>query len=84
MLNDEEQVLKKFIYCRLQQESLFGKGIYLSSELGVSIAFSPVGYGWGGSILGSDMSCVALCEVIDHPDVKIGGTGKIIFVFLSF
>lgn len=58
------------------QKSLFGKGIYLSSELGVSLPYSPVGYGWGGSVLGSDMSCVALCEVINHPDVKIGDTGK--------
>lgn len=51
---------------------MFGKGIYLSSELGISLPYSPVGYGWGGSILGSDMSCVALCELINHPDVKIG------------
>ncbi|XP_033210737.1 uncharacterized protein LOC117168907 [Belonocnema kinseyi] len=55
--------------------SLFGTGIYLSSELGVSLPYSPVGYGWGGSILGSDMSCVALCELIDHPRVKRGDSG---------
>ncbi|XP_043280335.1 protein mono-ADP-ribosyltransferase PARP16 [Venturia canescens] len=54
---------------------LFGNGIYLSSELGVSLPYSPVGYGWGGSILGSELSCVALCEVINHPDVKRGDAG---------
>lgn len=36
----------------------------------MSLAFSPVGYGWGGSVLGSEISCVALCELIDHPDIK--------------
>ncbi|XP_011494163.1 PREDICTED: mono [ADP-ribose] polymerase PARP16 [Ceratosolen solmsi marchali] len=60
----------------LCKESLFGKGIYLSSELAVSLPYSPVGYGWGGSLLGSDMSCVALCEVINHPDVKLGDTNN--------
>ncbi|CAL7938896.1 unnamed protein product [Xylocopa violacea] len=53
-------------------KSLFGKGIYLSSELGVSLPYSPVGYGWGGSVLGSEMSCIALCELINHPDIKTG------------
>ncbi|KOX68906.1 Poly [ADP-ribose] polymerase 16 [Melipona quadrifasciata] len=64
------------IHYGLQQSmcknSLFGKGIYLSSELGVSLPYSPVGYGWGGSVLGSEMSCIALCELIDHADVKTG------------
>lgn len=64
------------IHYGLQQnmckKSLFGKGIYLSSELGVSLLYSPVGYGWGGSALGSETSCVALCELINHPDVKSG------------
>ncbi|XP_076624697.1 protein mono-ADP-ribosyltransferase PARP16-like [Colletes latitarsis] len=64
------------IHYGLQQtmckESLFGKGIYLSSKLSVSLPYSPVGYGWGGSILGSEMSCIALCELINHVDVKTG------------
>ncbi|KAJ4434433.1 hypothetical protein ANN_22995 [Periplaneta americana] len=50
--------------------SLFGHGIYLSSELSVSLPYSPMGYSWGRSIVGSEMSCVALCEVVNHPDVK--------------
>ncbi|KAK2583882.1 hypothetical protein KPH14_001156 [Odynerus spinipes] len=67
------------IHYGLQQNmckrSLFGKGIYLSSELGVSLPYSPVGYGWGGSVLGSEMSCVALCELINHPDIKKRDSG---------
>ncbi|KAL7295219.1 mono [ADP-ribose] polymerase PARP16 [Trichogramma pretiosum] len=58
----------------LCKKSLFGKGIYLSKELGVSLPYSPSGHSWGASILGSTLSCVALCEVINHPDVKIGDT----------
>ncbi|KAL6440926.1 hypothetical protein ACFW04_003373 [Cataglyphis niger] len=54
------------------KRSQFGKGIYLSSELGVSLPYSPVGYGWGGSFLGSEISCIALCELINHPDIKRG------------
>ncbi|XP_029677856.1 protein mono-ADP-ribosyltransferase PARP16 [Formica exsecta] len=54
------------------KRSQFGKGIYLSSELGVSLPYSPVGYGWGGSLLGSEISCIALCELINHPDIKRG------------
>ncbi|XP_012289106.1 mono [ADP-ribose] polymerase PARP16 [Orussus abietinus] len=64
------------IHYGLQQNmcktSLYGKGIYLSSELGVSLSYSPVGYGWGGSVLGSELSCIALCELINHPGIKRG------------
>jgi len=60
----------------LFQRSEFGKGIYFSSELGVSLPYSPVGYGWGGSLLGSEISCIALCELINHPDVKRGDSSK--------
>ncbi|KAG7196686.1 hypothetical protein KM043_016018 [Ampulex compressa] len=67
------------IHYGLQQNtcktSIFGKGIYLSSELGVSLPYSRIGYSWGGSVLGSEMSCIALCEVVDHPDVKTGNSG---------
>lgn len=58
------------------QNSLFGHGIYLSSELSVSLPYSPMGYGWGRSSVGSEMSCVALCEVVDHPDVKFQDKGE--------
>lgn len=38
----------------------------------MSLSYSPVGYGWGGSLLGSEISCIALCELINHPDIKRG------------
>jgi poly[ADP-ribose] polymerase 16 len=58
------------------QNSLFGHGIYLSSELSMSLLYSPMGYGWGWSTVGREMSCVALCEVVDHLDVKRQDKGK--------
>jgi poly[ADP-ribose] polymerase 16 len=52
------------------QISVFGEGTYLSSELSLSLHYSPVGLGWDQSLLGKMISCVALCEMIDDPAVK--------------
>uniref|UniRef100_A0A8C0Z6R4 Poly(ADP-ribose) polymerase family member 16 n=2 Tax=Canis lupus familiaris TaxID=9615 RepID=A0A8C0Z6R4_CANLF len=50
--------------------SLFGEGTYLTSDLSLALIYSPHGLGWQRSLLGPILSCVAVCEVIDHPDVK--------------
>uniref|UniRef100_A0A8C8Z1A1 Poly(ADP-ribose) polymerase family member 16 n=1 Tax=Prolemur simus TaxID=1328070 RepID=A0A8C8Z1A1_PROSS len=50
--------------------SLFGEGTYLTSDLSLALIYSPHGHGWQHSLLGPILSCVAVCEVIDHPDVK--------------
>ncbi|OXB77650.1 UNVERIFIED_CONTAM: hypothetical protein H355_002959, partial [Colinus virginianus] len=54
----------------LFQTSLFGEGTYLTSDLSLALLYSPHGLGWQRSMLGSVLSCVAVCEIIDHPDVK--------------
>lgn len=46
---------------------MYGEGIYLSSELHVSLMFSPTGHGWKHSRLGKRASVLAICEFIDHP-----------------
>jgi len=51
--------------------SLFGEGIYLSEDLGVCLAYSSRGVGWSRSMLGSSVSCMALAQVLDHPNVKV-------------
>lgn len=61
---------------------MFGDGIYLSSEMHVSQMFSPVNVGWRQSQLGAEMSCVALCEFIDHP-VHLKRHAKGLFNFCS-
>ncbi|XP_034516705.1 protein mono-ADP-ribosyltransferase PARP16 isoform X5 [Ailuropoda melanoleuca] len=50
--------------------SLFGEGTYLTSDLSLALIYSPHGLGWQRSLLGPLLSCVAVCEVINHPDVK--------------
>ncbi|XP_030045638.1 protein mono-ADP-ribosyltransferase PARP16 isoform X2 [Microcaecilia unicolor] len=52
------------------ETSLFGEGTYLTSDLSLALLYSPYGQGWQHSLLGSRLSCVAVCEIIDHPDVK--------------
>jgi len=55
---------------RMSKNAVFGEGTYLSSELSVSLAYSPLGQGWVKSSLGSQLGCVAVCEIIDDPSVK--------------
>ena len=52
------------------QNSLYGEGTYLSSELAVSMPYAPTGKAWDKSILGHKLSCFAVCEIIDDPSVK--------------
>jgi len=51
----------------LCKTALFGDGIYLSSEMHVSTSFSPMGAGWKLSLCGQELSCIGLCEFVDHP-----------------
>lgn len=51
----------------LLQNALYGEGIYLSSELSVSLIFSPTSYGWENSQCGRRSSCLAICEFVNHP-----------------
>ena len=32
--------------------------------------YSHYGQGWRNSVIGDKISCVAVCEILDHPDVK--------------
>ncbi|XP_075996804.1 protein mono-ADP-ribosyltransferase PARP16 [Genypterus blacodes] len=58
------------LHCHLNKNSVFGEGTYLTSDLSMALLYSPHSSGWRESLLGPLLSCVALCEVIDHPDVK--------------
>lgn len=50
----------------LCKQAMFGEGIYLSSELLVSMPYSPAGGAWRLSGLGTQLSCMAVCEFIEH------------------
>ncbi|KAK7115825.1 protein mono-ADP-ribosyltransferase PARP16-like [Littorina saxatilis] len=71
-------ILHNGLASHMNKMSLFGKGTYLSSELAVSMIYSPGGQGWARSQLGSNLGCVAVCQMIDDTSVKCtvkeGGT----------
>ncbi|KAG8575036.1 hypothetical protein GDO81_009419 [Engystomops pustulosus] len=69
-LENFHSILHNGLHCHLNKTSLFGEGTYLTSDLSLALLYSPHGHGWARSILGPILSCVAMCEVIDHPDVK--------------
>lgn len=54
--------------CVFNQSAMYGPGIYLSSELHVSLMFSPTGCGWEKSRCGKRSTCLAICEFINHPN----------------
>lgn len=63
-------ILHNGLASHMNKISLFGKGTYLSSELAVSLIYSPGGEGWCKSQLGSSLGCVAVCQMIDDSSVK--------------
>uniref|UniRef100_A0A663MXE1 Poly [ADP-ribose] polymerase n=1 Tax=Athene cunicularia TaxID=194338 RepID=A0A663MXE1_ATHCN len=69
-LENFHSILHNGLHCHLNRTSLFGEGTYLTSDLSLALLYSPHGLGWQRSMLGSILSCVAVCEIIDHPDVK--------------
>ncbi|KAL3866472.1 hypothetical protein ACJMK2_043767 [Sinanodonta woodiana] len=63
-------ILHNGLASHMNKISVFGEGTYLSSELSVSLLYSPMGLGWDLSLIGDKLSCVAVCEMIDDPAVK--------------
>ncbi|XP_072837732.2 protein mono-ADP-ribosyltransferase PARP16 [Pogona vitticeps] len=69
-LENFHSIVHNGLQCHLNRTSLFGEGTYLTSDLSLALLYSPHGLGWQRSIMGPLLSCVAVCEIIDHPDVK--------------
>ncbi|KAL2093387.1 hypothetical protein ACEWY4_010699 [Coilia grayii] len=69
-LENFHSIIHNGLHCHLNKTSLFGEGTYLTSDLSMAMLYGPHGNGWRESLLGPLLSCIALCEVIDHPDVK--------------
>lgn len=67
-LDSFNSILNHGLQQHMCKNALFGEGIYLSSELSVSLNFSPNGAAWGASKCGPILSCVAICEYIEHPE----------------
>lgn len=63
-------ILHNGLNTNLNKISVFGEGTYLSSELSVSLLYSQAAEVSQKSFLGSKLSCVAVCQMIDDPSVK--------------
>ncbi|CAF0812418.1 unnamed protein product [Brachionus calyciflorus] len=66
-------ILHMGLLSHLNKNSLFGEGTYLSQEPSMSLHYSPSCKTWSNSLIGHRMSCLLVCETINHPQhVKIG------------
>eukprot|EP00041_Stephanoeca_diplocostata_P020562 m.462966 g.462966 ORF g.462966 m.462966 type:complete len:365 (-) comp21606_c0_seq3:1128-2222(-) len=72
-LENFHSILFNGFLSHLNKTALFGSGTYLSSDLSVCMGFTRSATAWEHSQMGSQMSCVAVCEVIKHPDVTLPG-----------
>ncbi|XP_075681389.1 poly(ADP-ribose) polymerase 16 [Dermatophagoides pteronyssinus] len=64
-------ILHNGLIYSLNKRNMLGIGTYFSSKLEVAILFSPFGLNnFKGSRLGKKLSCVAMCEIVDHPDIE--------------
>ncbi|XP_072038267.1 protein mono-ADP-ribosyltransferase PARP16-like [Amphiura filiformis] len=75
-LENFHSILHNGLHSHMSKKPLFGEGTYLSSDLSVSMPYSPIGKAWDHSLMGGKLSCVAVCELIDHPDVKCSTKAK--------
>ncbi|XP_013876966.1 protein mono-ADP-ribosyltransferase PARP16 [Austrofundulus limnaeus] len=69
-LENFHSIIHNGLHCHLNKNSVFGEGTYLTSDLSMALLYSPHSSSWRESILGPLLSCVAMCEIIHHPDVK--------------
>ncbi|XP_077989084.1 protein mono-ADP-ribosyltransferase PARP16-like [Glandiceps talaboti] len=63
-------ILHHGLHAHMNKNSLFGEGTYLSSDLSITMPYAQAGGGWSRSMIGGRLSCIAMCEMIDHPHVK--------------
>ncbi|XP_055317706.1 protein mono-ADP-ribosyltransferase PARP16 [Sitodiplosis mosellana] len=66
-LESFHSILNYGLQQHLCKTALYGEGIYLSSELSVSLMFSSTNIGWENSRCGRRSSCLAICEFVNHP-----------------
>lgn len=63
-------ILHNGLNTHMNKVSVFGEGTYLSSELSVSLMYSQAAEASRHSLIGTKLSCVAVCQMIDDPSVK--------------
>ena len=73
-LENFHSILRNGFLNHFNTTALFGEGTYLSSDLSVCMGFNRAGTSWAHSQFGTKLSCVAVCQVVKHPTVKLPGT----------
>jgi len=63
-------IINNGLNTHMNKVAVFGEGTYLSSELSVSLLYSPAAEVTKTSMLGARLGCVAVCQMIDDPSVK--------------
>lgn len=85
-------ILHNGLASSMNVRSAYGVGTYFSTTLAVSLDYAPYEYNQfaNKSLLGSRLSCVALCEIINHPGLVLGKSKfilnslrQILFCFFS-
>lgn len=69
-LDNFHSILHNGLQVHMTKNALFGEGIYLSEDLSVTMPYTMSGEVWKHSGLGEQLSCVAVCEILNHPLVK--------------
>eukprot|EP00040_Diaphanoeca_grandis_P000371 m.15237 g.15237 ORF g.15237 m.15237 type:complete len:390 (+) comp10492_c0_seq1:38-1207(+) len=75
-LENFHSILTNGFLNQFNKTALYGEGTYFSSDLSVCMGFCAAGKSWDKSELGPRVTCVAVCDVVKHPDVTLPG-GKI-------
>ncbi|XP_047139815.1 protein mono-ADP-ribosyltransferase PARP16 [Hydra vulgaris] len=69
-MDNFHSIVNNGLQVHMVKNAVFGEGVYLSEDLSVSMPYISSGFTWQHSKLGQQISCVAVCEVLDHPGVK--------------
>eukprot|EP00795_Rhopilema_esculentum_P005965 gene5965-11318_t len=69
-LDNFYSILHNGLQVHMTKNALFGEGVYLSEDVAVTLPYSKTGDIWKHSSFGHQMSCIAVCEIVDHPLVK--------------
>eukprot|EP00794_Sanderia_malayensis_P010020 gene10020-11043_t len=69
-LDNFHSILHHGLQVHMTKNALYGEGVYLSEDLSVTMPYTISGEIWKHSRLAEKLSCVAVCEIIDHPLVK--------------
>jgi len=69
-MDNFHSIVSNGLQVHMMKNGLYGEGIYLSEDLAVTMPYVSGGTIWKHSKLGHQVSCVAVCEILDHPGVK--------------